>query len=107
MKRLIITLALATTTALASPSLEEVAASPETFAVCKTVDIATTAIILSQGGVENNSIVAWSLKSGYAPLVFISIGIYWAMVKFGNRTSNTVVNTVTCSVALHNVVQML
>jgi hypothetical protein len=106
MKRLLLSLLFAATTALASPSLEEVAASPETFAVCKTVDIATTAIILSQGGVENNAFVAWSLKSGYAPLVFVSIGIYWAMVKFGNKTSNTVVNTVTCGVALHNVIIM-
>ena len=88
-------------------TLEEVTASPETFAVCKAADIGTTAYILAHGGVENNPVVAWSLRvGGWAPLVFASIGIYWAMTKWGTPASNTVVNGVTCGVALKNLTQI-
>lgn len=98
---------LAAANAFAAPTLEEVATSPETFAVCKAADIGTTAYILSHGGVENNPIVAWSLKiGGYAPLVFVSIGIYWAMTKWGTPVTNIIANGATCGVAIHNLTQI-
>ena len=102
-----IALALFTCRAIAAPSLEDVATSPTTFAACKAADIGTTAYILSHGGVENNPIVAWSLRiGGYAPLVFVSIGIYWAMTKWGTPVTNTFTNVATCGVAIHNLMQI-
>jgi hypothetical protein len=89
-------------------TLEDAATSPDTFAVCKTVDIASTAYLLEHGLVtESNPIVAWSLRiGGWAPLVFASIGIYWAMEKFkdepGAKPATAIANGVTCGVAAHN-----
>lgn len=89
-------------------TLEDVATSPTTFAVCKTVDIASTAYLLEHGlATEANPLVAWSLKvGGWAPLVFVSIGIYWAMQKFkdqpGAKTATAVANGVTCLAATKN-----
>jgi hypothetical protein len=94
--------------AFAAPTLEEVVTSPKTFAVCKAVDIASTAYLLEHGlAIEANPVVAWSLKiGGYAPLVFASIGIYWLMEKYkeaeGVRTGIAIANGVTCGVAVSN-----
>lgn len=88
--------------------LEDVVTSPKTFAVCKTVDIASTAYLLEHGlATEANPIVAWSLRvGGYAPLVFASIGVYWLMEHFKNepgaKTATGIVNGTTCLVATQN-----
>ena len=90
-------------------TVDEVATSPKTFAVCKAADIASTAYLLEHGlATEANPIVAWSLKiGGYAPLVFASIGIYWLMEKFkdepGAKTGIAVANGVTCIAAAQNI----
>ena len=87
----------------ASASVEEVATSPNTFAVCKAVDIASTAYLLKTGlGVESNPVVAPLIVHGYFPLVVLSVGVYWLMTKYHNATANTVVNGVTCGVAASN-----
>ncbi len=87
----------------ANASVEDVATSPNTFAVCKTVDIASTAYLLKTGiGVESNPIVAPLITHGYFPLVALSIGVYWLMTKYHNATANTVANGVTCGVAASN-----
>ena len=89
-------------------TLEDVATSPKTFAVCKTVDIASTAYLLEHGlATESNPIVAWSLRiGGWAPLVFASIGVYWAMQKFkdapGAKPATAIANGVTCIAATQN-----
>jgi hypothetical protein len=94
--------------ACSAGTLEDVATSPNTFAVCKTVDIASTAYLLEHGlATEANPLVAWSLKiGGYAPLVFASIGIYWLMEKFkdapGAKPATAVANVATCGAAAHN-----
>lgn len=93
--------------AQAAPTLEEVATSPETFAVCKTVDIASTAYLLGHGFTEANPLVAWSLRiGGYLPLILVSAGIYWVMDQHrGERDAAApmiVANGVTCGVAAHN-----
>jgi hypothetical protein len=80
--------------------------SPTTFAICKAADIATTAYILGNGGVELNPIVAWTLKAGYAPLIVVSLGIWLAMKHYGTPAGNTVINVATCGVAIHNLVQI-
>ena len=88
----------------AAPTLEEIATSPETFAVCKTVDIASTAYALRTGiGVENNSLVAPLIAHGYFPLFLFSLGIYWVMHKgYTTPTTNMIANGATCGVALSN-----
>ena len=92
----------------AAGTLEEVATSPDTFALCKTVDIASTSHLLEHGlATESNPLVAWSLKvGGWAPLVFVSISIYWAMEKFkdqpGAKPATAVANGVTCLAATQN-----
>ena len=94
--------------ACAAGPLEDVATSPDTFAVCKTVDIASTAYLLEHGlATEANPLVAWSLRiGGWAPLVFVSIGIYWAMEKFKNapgaKPAIALANGVTCIAATQN-----
>jgi hypothetical protein len=86
----------------------EVAESPQTFAACKVVDVASTAYLLEHGlATESNPIVAWSLRTGgWAPLVFASIGIYWLMEKFkdepGTKTGIAIANGVTCTAAAQN-----
>lgn len=94
--------------ACSAGTLEEVATSPNTFAACKTVDIASTAYLLEHGlATEANPLVAWSLKvGGWAPLVFASIGVYWLMEKFkdqpGAKPATAVANGVTCIAATQN-----
>jgi Domain of unknown function (DUF5658) len=89
-------------------TLNDVATSRDTFALCKTVDIASTAYLLEHGlATEANPLVAWSLKvGGWAPLVFVSIGIYWAMEKFkeqpGAKPATAIANGATCFVAAQN-----
>jgi hypothetical protein len=103
----VLTILFAVSIALAE-TLEDVVTSPKTFAVCKTLDITSTAYLLEHGlATEANPLVAWSLKiGGYAPLVFVSIGIYWAMEKYkeveGAKTGTAIANGVTCGVALKN-----
>ena len=98
----------AVTSCFASPTLEEVATSPETFAVCKTADILSTIYILAHGGVENNPIVAWSVHvGGYAPLILVSGAVYWWMKTHEEaRLAIAAVNAVTCGVAVHNLTQI-
>ena len=89
--------------ACSAGTLEEVATSPDTFAACKAVDIASTAYLLKTGiATESNPIVAPLITHGYFPLAALSIGVYWLMTKYHNATANTVANGVTCGVAASN-----
>lgn len=81
----------------------EVVTSPETFAVCKAVDIASTAYLIHNGlAVEANPIVAATLSHGYLPLVVISVGIYYALKHFQDPVAIGVANFATCGVAINN-----
>jgi hypothetical protein len=87
-------------TAKATPL--EVLESPDTFAICKTLDIASTAWLLAHGGVELNPLVAWSLRvGGFAPIILLSIGLY-QFAKEAPPEAVAIVNTATCGVAAHN-----
>lgn len=83
-------------------SLQETAESPETFAACKTVDIATTAAIINQGGHEMNPIAKVLIGHSYIPLIAVSIAIYMILVEVSDPEITTVANAVTCPVAAHN-----
>ena len=83
-------------------TIKPIAESPETFAVCKVADIATTAAILSKGGVELNPIAKGLLSHGYLPIIIISVGIYYLLKELENPNLNIAANAVTCGVSAHN-----
>ena len=108
MKHLVAILLLSCAVAHAAPTLEDIATSPETFAVCKTLDIASTAYILEHGiGYESNPLVAWSLRiGGYGPLILVSTGIYFWLKHLDNKPATAAVNLITCGVVVHNLLMI-
>lgn len=93
-------------TGCATTQLAEVPAvvtSPETFAVCKAVDIASTAYLIHNGlAIEANPIVAATLAHGYFPIIAISVGIYFLLKHYNDPIATGVANVATCGVAVHN-----
>ena len=83
-------------------TVQEVAESPTTFAECKTLDIATTAAIINQGGHEMNPIAKALIGHSYIPLIAVSIGIYLILKEVNDPQITTVANAITCPVAAHN-----
>lgn len=83
-------------------TIQEAAESPDTFAVCKTVDIGTTAAIINHGGSEMNPIAKALIGHSYIPLIAVSIAIYMILVEVNDPEITTVANAVTCPVAAHN-----
>ena len=83
--------------------IKDVVTSPETFALCKAVDIASTAYLLSHGGfIESNPIVAATMSHGYFPIIAISVGIYFLLKHFQDPVATGIANVATCGVAVHN-----
>lgn len=88
--------------------VEQVATSATTFAVCKTLDIATTAYALSHGlGVEANPVIASVLSHGYVPLIAMGVLIWWLLDRADDPVLTTVVNVATCGAAINNLVVIL
>lgn len=84
-------------------TIKEVAASPETFAVCKAADVATTAIALSSGHfVEANPLAKVLLAHGYFPLIAVSVGMYLIIKHYNDERLTMAANAVTCPIAAHN-----
>ena len=110
MKLLVLALALLVSGCASLPdrtSAEKAATSPTTFAVCKTVDIGSTALLLHTGHfVEANPLVAGILSHGYFPLIALSVGVYELLVHLNNPTVTLAVNAVTCGVAAHNLLML-
>jgi hypothetical protein len=80
-----------------------VVTSPTTFAVCKTVDVASTAYLRDKGlAVEANTIVRPLIANGYFPLIALSIVVWWLLDDLNSKPVTTVANVVTCGVAAHN-----
>ena len=80
-----------------------VATSTTTFAVCKVVDIASTAYLISNGlGVEANPIVAGIIGNGYLPLIAVSVLVWYMLTQVDSPAGIAVANVVTCGVAAHN-----
>lgn len=103
MKKILLSLLLVVSLSSKAIELEDIATSPETFAVCKTLDIASTSYIITKGiGYEANPMVAPLITHGYFPLVLISAGMYWALKEYANKPTTIAVNIGTCVVALHN-----
>ena len=96
-------LAVVSLSAQAAPSLEDVVTSPDTFAVCKTVDVVSTVYLLEHGlATEGNPVVAALISHGYIPLIAVSYGLWWWMTKTDNKPTKAVVNLATCGVAAQN-----
>jgi hypothetical protein len=88
----------------ASEIFLDVAGQPESFAVCKSLDVITTSYVLRSGiGYEQNPITAKLIASGFGPLVAISVAIYWHMkIKKTSPKVNAFASSVTCAAALGN-----
>ena len=88
----------------AQTTVEDVVTSPTTFAVCKTVDVLSTAHLLSIGGFrEANPIVAWAISGGsYLPLIAVSVAMYLFLKDLDNPYATGAANLITCGVAIHN-----
>lgn len=75
----------------------------ETFAVCKTADIATTAYALHNGiGHEANPAAAKMMTHGYFPLIAIGFLTYKALERVNSPGLNRVANVVVCGAAVNN-----
>ncbi len=89
-------------------TIKTIGESTDTFAVCKFMDISTTAYALRTGlFVEKNPLVAGLLSHGYLPLIAISIGIWYALDRMQNKTATLAANAVTCPIAAHNLFLIL
>jgi hypothetical protein len=79
-----------------------VAKSPTTFAVCKTVDVASTMYGIHTGKlIEMNPIVK---ALGYPGLIVLSVALYEIIKAANNPPLTVAANVVTCPVAAHNLV---
>ena len=78
--------------------------STDTYAVCKTADVATTAYALHTGRfVEMNPIIRALIGHGFIPLVLVAYGTWWLLEKLNEPKVTVAANVVTCGVAIHNV----
>lgn len=108
MKKIIAIVLIGVLTLTGCTTLQQTATSTKTFAMCKTADVATTALALRSGGfVESNSFVAGLLGHGYIPLIGISVGIYYLLDYLNSPTVTAVANIATCGAALNNAALLL
>lgn len=106
MKRLLIALLLSSLMGCAT--IQPIAESSDTFAVCKSVDVLTTAYGLGTGMfVEKNPLVASLLGHGWIPFVAISVALWYVIDKYNEPKVTMVANAITCPVAAHNLLLIL
>lgn len=105
MKRLLIVLLFSLS---GCATVQPIAESSDTFVVCKTVDIVTTAYGIGTGMfIEKNPIVASIIGESFFPLIALSFVIWYALDKYNNPKATMVANAITCPVAAHNVFLLL
>jgi hypothetical protein len=85
-------------------TIQTVASSKETFAVCQAVDVTTTYIGITKVGlVEGNPIMAALLKHGWLPVIAFKIAIIWAVYNADfSPKAQTVANVVACAPGVWN-----
>ena len=86
-------------------TIQTVASSKETFAVCPAVDVATTYVALTSkvGLVEGNPIVAALLKHGWLPVIGLKVALVWAVYNANfSPAGQTVANVVACAPGVWN-----
>jgi uncharacterized protein DUF5658 len=83
---------------------------PETFALCKAADVATTVAAVHTGaGVEANPLMkpfvggmAKLTIGTVAPLVVVSLVVVWLVKEINNPVVTSIASATTCGVAAHN-----
>lgn len=94
----------ATVSEARADDLLDLSKNPETYVVCKTVDVASTIYIVQHGGRELNPLLAPSVNAHhYFPMIALGVGLYYLIKWLNSDTTTEVVNAVTCGVAIHNV----
>lgn len=89
-------------------TLKDVATSTNTFAVCKTADVLTTATALSRPGfVESNPLIKATLAHGYFPLIALSVGLWYLLTYVDSPVATAATNTITCGAAANNAFLLL
>lgn len=84
-------------------SVQPIAQSTNTFAVCKTVDIASTAYGIHAGLVhEANPLMASTLAHGYFPMIALGVGLWYLLERLNEPKVTMVANVITCGVAANN-----
>lgn len=89
-------------------TLQTVATSKETFAACRTVDVATTLAIIHGGGHELNPLMAPLVAH---PLAFIAFNVglvYWVWTHWDQMgtSAKVTLNTAGCIAVPHNLGQL-
>lgn len=86
-------------------TVQSVAESPTTFAVCKTVDVATTAYALNSGHFrEANPILKPFIgPHHFVPLIAFSFALWWVIQKLNEPKLTMAANAITCGVSAHNI----
>jgi uncharacterized protein YceK len=85
-------------------TIQTVASSKETFAVCQAVDVATTYIGITKVGlVEANPIMAAVLKHGWLPVIGLKAALVWWVYNANfSPAGQTVANVVACAPGVWN-----
>lgn len=83
--------------------------SPDTFAVCKAADVATTAVALNSGQfVEANLLLKPFIGPGhFLPLVFVSVALWYVIDHYANKETTAAANVITCGVAAQNLLLII
>ena len=90
-------------TTVQAGTIEDVATSTDTFAVCKAADVISTIYVIEHGiGVEANPIMAGLISHGYIPFILVSAAVYWLIKQINNPIATGVSNVVTCGAAINN-----
>jgi hypothetical protein len=104
MKRTLAALALVCTLT-GCATIQTVASSKETFAVCQAVDAVTTYVALTSkiGFIEGNPIMAALLKHGWLPFIGFKVFLVWAVYQIDfSPPAQTVANVVACAPGVWN-----
>ena len=85
-------------------TIQTVASSKETFAVCQAVDAVTTYIGITKFGmIEGNPIMAALLKHGWLPVIAFKVALVWAVYNADfSPKAQTVANVVACAPGVWN-----
>lgn len=89
-------------------TVRETAESPDTFAACKGLDVATTVVGVSTGALtEGNPLVAKLLSHGFMPFILLSAAMWYVIDRVDSKPLTMGANAVTCPVAARNVWMLL
>lgn len=95
-------------TGCASHPVRSALSSADTFAICKSADVITTAVALGKGGAEANPIMGWVLTNfGWLGFIGVSAALTYAIYQYRDRINDDTMlaaNVITCGVAINNAI---